>query len=113
MKKDSSELQKHLLAQIFIKIIKKLLLLFLSSMGIFYFIVFLIIFTFCIIKAKETSVSEGLTSFTKFGDSVESYRNDVMEICEDNGLVEYTNVILAIMQVETQGQTLDPMNAGN
>lgn len=82
-------------------------------MGIFYFIVFLIIFTFCIIKAKETSVSEGLTSFTKFGDSVESYRNDVMEICEDNGLVEYTNVILAIMQVETQGQTLDPMNAGN
>jgi len=82
-------------------------------MGIFNFIVLLIIFIFLILIGKENSVSQGLTSFTSFSTEVETYRNDVMEICEDNGLVEYTNVVLAIMQAETRGQTLDPMNAGN
>lgn len=92
---------------------KKLISLLLASMGLFYFIVLLILFTFYILIAKQGTVTQGITSFTTFSNDVESYRNDVMEICEDNGLIEYTNVILAIMQMETRGQTLDPMNAGN
>lgn len=95
------------------KLIKKLILAFFPSISVFFLFMFLLLSICYILVAKEGAVSQGLITFTSFSPDVEAYRDDVVNLCEENGMLEYTNVILAIMQVETQGQTLDPMNAGD
>jgi len=84
-----------------------------TTLGSFLLMIFLFLGIAYILIAKEGTSSQGITTYTAFSPEVEAYRNDVMSYCEDYGIIEYTNHILAIMQVETGGTTLDPMNAGD
>lgn len=95
------------------KIAKKLILLVLTQLSVFFFILFILMCAYYAIKARKEVSYQGVSSFTTFGNDVENYRNDVVTICENHGMLEYANVVLAIMQAETCGQTLDPMNAGD
>lgn len=97
-----------------LSLIKKLLLFLISSAGAFFaFGIFILLCVCYVLIAKEGAESQGIVSFVSFSPEVEAYRYYVAEKCEENDITEFTNCILAIMQVETGGTTLDPMNAGD
>lgn len=50
--------------------------------------------------------------FSELADEVEAYRNMVAQYAKDNGIEEYTDNLLCIIQVSTNGKGTDVMNAG-
>lgn len=97
-----------------IALIKKILLLIFGSLwSVFFFCLFMMLCVCYVLIAKEGAESQGIVSFVSFSPEVENYRYYVAEKCEENDITEFTNCILAIMQVETGGTTLDPMNSGD
>ena len=57
-------------------------------------------------RPLETNITHGLIS-----DAVVAYRDVVADYAEQNGISEYTDVLLAIMQVESGGELDDLMQS--
>ena len=78
---------------------------------------FLLIVIIAVVAAVMAIAGEGETerdgSFFSLSIQVEAYRETVTAYAEAEGLEEYVNHILCIMQVETGGQGSDVMNAGD
>lgn len=110
IKKDIASLAAFKVVQ---KLLKKIFIAILPVIGSFGFGVFMFLAICYVLIAQEGKSSQGILSFVSFSPEVEAYRDEVVSQCENYGIIEYVNAILAIMQVETGGTTLDPMNAGN
>lgn len=75
-----------------------------------YIVIFMVIITAVVSSKKSFSTT---TNYTAFNAQVESYRNVVIRECEKQGISEYSNVILAIMQCSTGGDGSDIMNSSD
>jgi len=77
-----------------------------SFFGLFLFLLLIMI---AVIAGAKSKNSYDASDYTKFTSQVEAYRNPVAKMCEQEGIVDYVNTILSLMQVSTQGQSSDPM----
>lgn len=77
------------------------------------FFIVVIVGTVAIIAGGNAAAesTEELT-YDSFSKQVEAYRYRVQRIAQDEGIGEFTNHLLCIMQVSTQGIGTDVMNAG-
>lgn len=93
--------------KIIIKAVKILSGVFSSALLLNVLLVIIIIFA-VVTHRQGFSTSN---DYTKFSAEVEQYRTMVQSECAAQGIEYYTDVVLAIMQCTTGGQTSDPMNA--
>lgn len=87
-----------------------------SIAGIFVSFNILFIILLLIIIVTVSTSRQGFstsTDYTKFSPQVEQYRIMVTNECRSQGIEYYVDVVLAIMQVETGGETNDPMNSSD
>lgn len=77
----------------------------------FLFIVILIIVVAIVVDSNAGF--SNTVDYTRFSAAVEGYRPIVQRECSNQGIESYVNVVLAIMQCETAGNTSDPMNSSD
>lgn len=74
----------------------------------------LLVFLILALNMTVNNSSVHYTSdYTRFSYQVEEYRNTVETLCQQEGLSEYSSVIMAIMEVSTSGAGTDPMQAAD
>lgn len=109
-KKDKGNVATNYVKRKIIKYILKAIAGILVSSNILFIVLLLIIIVTVVSSRQGFSTN---TDYTKFSPEVEQYRIMVTNECKNQGIEYYTDVVLAIMQVETGGETNDPMNSSD
>lgn len=94
----------------FYKWLRKALIGMVSSTVIL-LVVIIIIIAAVVSKSKKSFNMD--TDYTCFSPEVEQYRIMVQNECDTHGISDYVDVVLAIMQCETGGESSDPMNSSD
>ena len=87
-----------------------------ALIGMFSGTLILLVIVIIIIAAVVSKAKRGFnmnTDYTGFSPEVEQYRIMVQNECDAYGIGDYVDVVLAIMQCETGGETTDPMNSSD